>query len=196
MAVLWKKNSLQDRLRSNYWHSQGAPLVSPLIAKLALYCTALCYPLKDSLNGLSYNTFTQYRRSLVKNLYNFNELFLESVTEIIDFVIYVLVKTLRIYIVFFYYKKLKAAEKPYHVYARHNSVACFAGSGLNNIFDIPLRKKWSFSLSISFVIVKKGNCWFGHIYWRNPQWETSFFVQSAHWLISFKSLFSSFLEYS
>ena len=146
MAVLWKKNSLQDPLRSSYWRSQGAPLVSPLIAKLALYCTALCYPLKDSLNGLSYNTFTQYRRSLVKNLYNFNELFLESVTEIIDFVIYVLVKTLRIYIVLFYYvlfyyKKLKTAEKPYHVYVRHTSVACFAVSGLNNIFDIPLRKK-------------------------------------------------------
>ena len=42
-------------------------------------------------------------------------------------------------------------------------------------------KKWSFPLRISLVNVTKsvGNCWFGHIYWRNPQWKTSFFVQCS-----------------
>ena len=42
-----------------------------------------------------------------------------------------------------------------------------------------LHKKWSFPLRISSVNVTKsvGNCGFGHIYWRNPWWETSFFAQ-------------------
>ena len=42
-----------------------------------------------------------------------------------------------------------------------------------------LHKKWSFSLWISSVNVTKsaGNCVFGHNYWRNPKWKTSFFVQ-------------------
>ena len=40
-------------------------------------------------------------------------------------------------------------------------------------------KKWSFPLRISSVNVTKstGNCELGHIYWRNPSWNTSFFVQ-------------------
>ena len=40
-------------------------------------------------------------------------------------------------------------------------------------------KKWSFPLRISSVNVTKSawNCGFGHIYWRNSQWKTSFFVQ-------------------
>ena len=35
------------------------------------------------------------------------------------------------------------------------------------------------TLGISSVYVNKstGNCGFGHIYWRNPLWKTSFFVQ-------------------
>ena len=44
---------------------------------------------------------------------------------------------------------------------------------------LALHKKWSFPLRISSVNVTKftGNCGFGHIYWRNPLWKTSFFVQ-------------------
>ena len=40
-----------------------------------------------------------------------------------------------------------------------------------------LHKKWSFSLRNSSINVTKsaGNCEFGHIYWRNPSWKTSFF---------------------
>ena len=40
-------------------------------------------------------------------------------------------------------------------------------------------KKWSFPLRISSVNVTKSavSCGFGHIYWRNPYWKTSFFVQ-------------------
>ena len=39
--------------------------------------------------------------------------------------------------------------------------------------------QWSFPLRISSVNVAKSavSCGFGHIYWRNPQWKTSFFVQ-------------------
>ena len=44
---------------------------------------------------------------------------------------------------------------------------------------ITLHKKWNFSLRLSSVNVTKsaGNCGFDHIYWRNPLWKTSFFVQ-------------------
>ena len=46
-------------------------------------------------------------------------------------------------------------------------------------FQITLHKKWSFPLRISpvNVIKSEGNCGFRHIYWRNPQRKTSFFVQ-------------------
>ena len=39
-----------------------------------------------------------------------------------------------------------------------------------------LHKKQSFSLRISSVNVTKSavSCGFGHIYWRNPEWKTSF----------------------
>ena len=42
-----------------------------------------------------------------------------------------------------------------------------------------LHKKWSFPLRISPVNVTKYavSCGFGYIYWRNPYWKTSFFVQ-------------------
>ena len=42
-----------------------------------------------------------------------------------------------------------------------------------------LHKKWSFPLRISSVnvTISAGNCGFCHIYWRNPWWKTSFFVQ-------------------
>ena len=44
---------------------------------------------------------------------------------------------------------------------------------------ISLHKKWSFPLRISSVNLTKSavSCGFGHIYWRNPSWKTSFFVQ-------------------
>ena len=50
--------------------------------------------------------------------------------------------------------------------------------------ETPLHKKWSFPLRISSVNVTKSaaNCGFGHIYWRNPQWKTSFFVQCTGFL--------------
>ena len=43
----------------------------------------------------------------------------------------------------------------------------------------PLHQKWSFPLGISSVNVTKSadSSRFGHIYWRNAQWKTSFFVQ-------------------
>ena len=43
-------------------------------------------------------------------------------------------------------------------------------------------KKWSFPVRISSANVTKSavSYGFGHIYWRNPSWKTSFFVQ---WLL-------------
>ena len=42
-----------------------------------------------------------------------------------------------------------------------------------------VHKNWSFPLRIFSVNVTKsaGNSGFGHIYWKNPQWKTSAFVQ-------------------
>ena len=42
-----------------------------------------------------------------------------------------------------------------------------------------LHRKWSFQLRTSSVNVTKSavSCGCGHIYWRNPQWKTSFFVK-------------------
>ena len=50
---------------------------------------------------------------------------------------------------------------------------------VSSFTEHPLHKKWSFPLRISSVNVTKsaGNCAFGHVYWRNPYWKTSFFVQ-------------------
>ena len=50
---------------------------------------------------------------------------------------------------------------------------------LEIIMFFSLHKKWSFLLRISSVNATKsaGNCGFGHVYWRNPSWITSFFVQ-------------------
>ena len=46
-------------------------------------------------------------------------------------------------------------------------------------YESSLQKIWSFPLRISSVTVTKSavSCRFGHIYWRNPSWKTSFFVQ-------------------
>ena len=42
-----------------------------------------------------------------------------------------------------------------------------------------LHKRWSFPLKISSVNVTRSavSDGYGHIYWRNPWWKTSFFVQ-------------------
>ena len=44
---------------------------------------------------------------------------------------------------------------------------------------LAFHRKWIFPLRASSVNVTKSaeNCGFGHIYWRNPKWKTSFFVQ-------------------
>ena len=41
----------------------------------------------------------------------------------------------------------------------------------------PVNKKWSCPIRMSSVNVTRpvGNCGFGHVYWRNPLWKTSFF---------------------
>ena len=66
----------------------------------------------------------------------------------------------------------------YHQYVFHFSRAGQC-SNFNKTSDITLHKKWSFHLRISSVNVTKsvGNCQFGHIYWKNPKWKNSFFVQ-------------------
>ena len=49
-----------------------------------------------------------------------------------------------------------------------------------------LHKKWRFPLKISSVNVIKSaeNCGFGHIYWRNKYWKTSFLCSVAsRWVL-------------
>ena len=48
--------------------------------------------------------------------------------------------------------------------------------------DAALHKNWSFPLRISLVYVTKSTVSrvFGHIYWRNLLWKTSFFAQYCH----------------
>ena len=41
------------------------------------------------------------------------------------------------------------------------------------------------------VTKSAANCGFGHVYWRNPSWKTSFFVQCTGWVSI--SAFSSFV---
>ena len=60
----------------------------------------------------------------------------------------------------------------------------FLPYGLNHketplLKETNLHKKWSFPLRISLVNVTKSavSYGFGHIYWSNPLWKTSFFVQ-------------------
>ena len=57
-----------------------------------------------------------------------------------------------------------------------------------------LDKKWGFPLRISSIDVTKSavSCGFGHIYWKNLEWKTSFFVYCKT-LISIVVLFFQFL---
>ena len=52
-------------------------------------------------------------------------------------------------------------------------------SFINVLAILRTDKNWSFPSRISSVNMTKyaGNCGFGHIYWRNPSWKTSFFAQ-------------------
>ena len=63
---------------------------------------------------------------------------------------------------------------------------CAAKSDFKNNthnFSIITAQKWSFPLRIYSVNVTKStdSCGFGHIYWRNPYWKTSFLVQRIKW---------------
>ena len=68
-----------------------------------------------------------------------------------------------------------------------------------------LHKKWSFPLRIFLVNMTKCavSCGFGHIYWRNTWWKTSFFVQCnlyngfrAIFNVLFQAYSDIFREYS
>ena len=64
---------------------------------------------------------------------------------------------------------------------RNNKILTFpiVAAAMRVVGTFTAEKKGSFPLRISSVNVSKsvGHCGFGHIYWRNPSWETSFFVQ-------------------
>ena len=66
---------------------------------------------------------------------------------------------------------MRLSEAKQEVYSQHDS----------------LHKKWRFLLQISSVNVTKSAvpCGFSHIYWRNPLWKTSFFVQWFFFLLFF-----------
>ena len=57
-------------------------------------------------------------------------------------------------------------------------IRLFEPNKVHNHDKITLHKKWSFPLRISTVNVTKSevSCGFGHLYWRNSKWKTSFFV--------------------
>ena len=59
-----------------------------------------------------------------------------------------------------------------------------------------LHKKWSSPLRISSGNVTKSTvyCGFGHIYWKNQLWKTSFFMQYLQDIVEFLSSFSGFTE--
>ena len=67
----------------------------------------------------------------------------------------------------------------------------------SRLLSIALHKKWSFPLRISSVNKTKSavSCGFGPIYWRNPYWKTSFFVQCTRHLFITK-LFLMKLKYN
>ena len=62
-----------------------------------------------------------------------------------------------------------------------NQILGYANANIILSQDVPLSLyiKWSFPLRISSVNGTKSavSCGFGHIYWRNPLWKTSFFAQ-------------------
>ena len=61
------------------------------------------------------------------------------------------------------------------------------------LFLVSLHKKWSFPLRLFSVNMNKStiSCGFGHIYWRNPSWKTSFFAVNLANLTRSTVLFSS-----
>ena len=67
----------------------------------------------------------------------------------------------------------------------NDSVCCwkmaFPYRGENCHKSSTLHKKTKFFIKDFFknVIKSAGNCGFGHIYWRNPEWKTSFFLCKA-----------------
>ena len=63
--------------------------------------------------------------------------------------------------------------------ANNHAVVIFYNTVLTQSFAVNLHKKRSLPLNISSVNVTKsvGNCGFGHIYYRNPEWKTSFSVE-------------------
>ena len=72
-------------------------------------------------------------------------------------------------------KKEKRCSKKVHEILQN--VEKLYDKGWHHNTHVSPHKKWSFPLRIFSVNVTKstGNCGFGHIYWRNPSWKTSFF---------------------
>ena len=81
--------------------------------------------------------------------------------------------------------------KPPEITRKPKFFSCFQGvwnenicqkwvnAQFRHIYNQQCTKKWSFPLRISSINVTKFavSCGFGHIYWRNPLWKTSLFVQ-------------------
>ena len=80
---------------------------------------------------------------------------------------------------FWKFGKQKMFNNNHPVFQYNETISIIRGVARAEKKDYTLHKKWSFPLRISSVNVTKsaGNCEFGHIYWRNPEWKISFFVQ-------------------
>ena len=70
-------------------------------------------------------------------------------------------------------------EKPANYFFRTKHIFFDIVAAIILIRACFLHKKWSFPLKIFSVNVTKSavSCGFCHIYWRNPSWKISFFVQ-------------------
>ena len=58
------------------------------------------------------------------------------------------------------------------------SLLCYYVRGILCTFHFAQKMNFSIKEEISVNVTKStGNCGFGHIFWRYPEWKTSFFVQ-------------------
>ena len=96
--------------------------------------------------------------------------------------------SLKLFIFFRHHWFAKVLKTPEKFYLSHLSqrldlqIARLLTIFLQLVKKLSLYKKWIFQLRISLVNVIKSasNCGFGHIYGRNPEWKSLFFVQYLH----------------
>ena len=79
--------------------------------------------------------------------------------------------------------KLQKQEKSKHSERLVILLVCSMAIWSTRMQDITLHEIWSFPLRIFSVNVNESavSCWFSDIYWKNPKWKISYFVQCNSW---------------